>query len=271
MIRKNYKLNILNYTTIIMKLTKQFTIIIMYVSFVMGGVSLIMLFDFSADLYSINDTSIILRLVLAVVLGGIIGFERGRAGRPAGLRTHILVCLGAVLAMMTNQYIFETYNVSDPTRMAAQVISGIGFLGAGTILVTGRHQVKGLTTAAGLWATACMGLAIGIGFYKAAIAACIMITFATVVLHRFDNYLVSKSRSMDLYVEFSNKFPITKVLEEIKNFDVEIETIEIVKPTYGNNAYLAAIMTIKLKKKNVRVDVITEICGLEGVDFAEEI
>ena len=229
------------------------------------------MFDFSTDLYAINDSSIILRLVLAVVLGGIIGFERGRSGRPAGLRTHILVCLGAVLAMMTNQYIFEEFGVSDPTRMAAQVISGIGFLGAGTILVTGRHQVKGLTTAAGLWATACMGLAIGIGFYKAAVAACLMITFATVVLHRFDNFLVSKSKIMDLYIEFSNTIPFTTVLDTLKGLQVKIETIEIVKPTYGANAQIAAIMTIKLKQKRVRVDVIAKICSLEGVDFAEEI
>ena len=229
------------------------------------------MFDFQADLYSINDSSIILRLLFAVVLGGIIGFERGRSGRPAGLRTHILVCLGAALAMMTNQYIYEEFGVSDPTRMAAQVISGIGFLGAGTILVTGRHQVKGLTTAAGLWATACMGLAIGIGFYKAAIAACIMITFATVVLRRIDNFLVSKSRIMDLYIEFSNTVPFTTVLDTLKGLQVNIETIEIVKPTYGANAQVAAIMTIKLKQKKVRVDVIAKICSLEGVEFAEEI
>ncbi len=229
------------------------------------------MFDFQTDLSSINDTSIIVRLVLAVVLGGIIGFERGRSGRPAGLRTHILVCLGAVLAMMTNQFVYEEFGVSDPTRLAAQVISGIGFLGAGTILVTGRHQVKGLTTAAGLWATACMGLAIGIGFYKAAIAACAMITFATVVLHRFDNFLLSKSRIMDLYIEFSNAVPFTTVLDTLKDLQVSIETIEIVKPTYGANAQIAAIMTIKLKQKKVRVDVIAKICSLEGIEFAEEI
>lgn len=226
--------------------------------------------DLQMDLYSINDSSIILRLVLALVLGGVIGFERGRSGRPAGLRTHILVCLGAVLAMMTNQYIYEEFGVSDPARMGAQVISGIGFLGAGTILVTGRHQVKGLTTAAGLWATACMGLAIGIGFYKAAIAACVMITFATFVLHRFDNFLLSKSRIMDVYIEFSNTMPITTVLDAFKSLQVSIETIEIMKPTYGANAQLAAIINIRLKQKGARVDVIAKICSLEGVEFAEE-
>jgi len=229
------------------------------------------MFDFSTDLNSINDTTVIIRLLLAVVLGGIIGFERGRAGRPAGLRTHILVCLGSTLAIMTNQYVFQEYGVSDPTRMAAQVISGIGFLGAGTIIVTGRHQVKGLTTAAGLWATACMGLAIGIGFYKAAILGCFLIAFATMVLHRLDNYILSKSKILDIYVEFNKSASITSILDAMKLHDVHIDSIEMVKPTYDTSATVAAIMTLRLKQKKFRLDVITTICSLDGVSFAEEI
>lgn len=229
------------------------------------------MFDFSTDLNSINDTSIMLRLVLAVVLGGAIGFERGRSGRPAGLRTHILVCLGSALAIMTNQYIFEIFEIGDPTRMAAQVISGIGFLGAGTIIVTGRHQVKGLTTAAGLWATACMGLAIGIGFYKAAIATCVLIVFTTVVLHRLDNYMLSKSKVIDVYVEFNASASITAVLEALKALVVHIDSIEMVKPAYGATANIAAIMTLRLREKRVRMEIVAKVCALEGVEFAEEI
>lgn len=229
------------------------------------------MFDFSTDLYSINDTTILLRMALAVILGGVIGYERGRSGRPAGFRTHILVCIGSALAMMTNQYIFETYGVSDPTRMGAQVISGIGFLGAGTILVTGRHQVKGLTTAAGLWATACMGLAIGIGFYKAAILGCVMITFATVVLHRFDNFLLSKSKVIDIYIEFSKTVRVTVVMDALKSLKIEIDSIELVKPSYTESAQMGAIMSIRLKEKNLKVDVISRISNLEGVEFVEEI
>ena len=229
------------------------------------------MFDFSTDLSSINDTTILFRLSLAVLLGGLIGFERGRAGRPAGLRTHILVCLGSTLAIMTNQYIFEKYGVSDPSRMAGQVISGIGFLGAGTIIVTGRHQVKGLTTAAGLWATACMGLAIGIGFYKAAIVSCVFIAFATVVLHRLDNIMLSKSKVLDIYIEINKTASITSVLDTVKSYMVHIESIEMVKPTYDSNAAIAAIMTLRLKQKRVRLDVLAKICAIEGVSFAEEI
>ena len=100
--------------------------------------------------------TVLLRIALSALCGGMVGLERGRKGRPAGFRTHILVCLGAALAMMTNQYIAESFSTGDPARLGAQVISGIGFLGAGTIIVTGQRQVKGLTTAAGLWASACV-------------------------------------------------------------------------------------------------------------------
>ncbi|MDF2537089.1 MAG: MgtC/SapB transporter [Herbinix sp.] len=229
------------------------------------------MFDFFDNITTINDTTVVLRLSLAVILGGAIGLERGRAGRPAGLRTHILVCLGSTLAIMTNQYAFQEFNIGDPTRMAAQVISGIGFLGAGTIIVTGRHQVKGLTTAAGLWATACMGLAIGIGFYKAAIFSCILIAFTTIVLHRLDNFMLSKSKILDIYIEFGNSASITTILDAIKAYSIQIDSIEIVKPSYVSGATIAAIMTLHLKEKKMRLDVVAKICSLEGVEFAEEI
>ncbi|MBR2877984.1 MAG: MgtC/SapB family protein, partial [Clostridia bacterium] len=112
----------------------------------------------------------VLRLLLAVLLGGIIGFERAERGREAGLRTHIMVCLGACLVMLTSEYIVNSLGMStDVTRLGAQVISGIGFLGVGCI-ITGGDKIKGLTTAAGLWVTACIGLASGIGYYTAAVS-----------------------------------------------------------------------------------------------------
>ncbi len=229
------------------------------------------MFEFTNDMTTVNDTTIIIRLVLAILCGGVIGFERGRTGRPAGLRTHILVCLGSTMAILTNQYVYETFGVSDPTRLGAQVISGIGFLGAGTIIVTGRHQVKGLTTAAGLWATACMGLAIGIGFYKAAIFGCLLISFSTVVLHRLDNFMLSKSKVLDVYIEFGKTASITNVLENMKNNEVNIDSIEIVKPSYNSNSSTAAIMTLRLRQKKFRFEIITKINSIEGVEFVEEI
>lgn len=113
--------------------------------------------------------AILLKIVISLLLGGALGYERGMKNRPAGFRTYMLVCLGSAMVMMTNQFIFQYYDGGDIVRMGAQVISGIGFLGAGTIMVTGRQQIRGITTAAGLWAAACCGLAIGIGFYEGAV------------------------------------------------------------------------------------------------------
>ena len=113
-------------------------------------------------LREVTYLAVVLRIFVAVIFGGIIGLERGMKNRPAGLRTYMLVCVGACLVMLTNQYIYQVFGTGDPVRMGAHVVSGIGFLGAGTIIVTRRSQIKGLTTAAGLWASACIGLALGI-------------------------------------------------------------------------------------------------------------
>lgn len=111
-----------------------------------------------------------IRILAAVLFGGILGIERGMKNRPAGLRTYMLVCIGACVVMLVNQYVYQVYHTGDPVRMGAQVISGIGFLGAGTIVVTPHNQIRGLTTAAGLWAAACVGLALGLGLYEIALA-----------------------------------------------------------------------------------------------------
>lgn len=130
--------------------------------------------------------SIIIRLLEACLLGGIIGFEREHLHRPAGFRTHILVCVGSALVMITSEFIFHKFSPSvnaDPARLGAQVISGIGFLGAGTIIKEGIN-VKGLTTAASLWAVSCVGIAIGIGFYSGAFIATIIIFLTLVVIRK---------------------------------------------------------------------------------------
>lgn len=121
-----------------------------------------------------NFLTVLLRLFLAFLFGGCVGMERERRGRTAGLRTHILVCLGACLTILCGVYIVEATGLdSDPLRIGAQVISGIGFLGAGTIMMTRQNHIKGLTTAAGLWTTAAIGLALGCGFYEGALVTLI--------------------------------------------------------------------------------------------------
>ena len=127
-------------------------------------------------LRDVTVQSVVLRLVLAVVCGGAIGIERAFKRRPAGFRTHILICLGAAMTTLTSQYLYlNMHYYTDMARLGAQVVAGIGFLGAGTIIVTRRQRVKGLTTAAGLWASAIIGLALGGGFYGGGILTTLMI------------------------------------------------------------------------------------------------
>lgn len=222
-------------------------------------------------LEELNIFSLLLRMFIAVLCGGIVGMERGKKGRPAGFRTHILVCLGACLAMLTNQYIVDTFNVADPARLGAQVISGIGFLGAGTIIVTGRHQVKGLTTAAGLWASACMGLAVGIGFYEAAVLACLMIVFVSTLLHRVDHHMISHSKVMDLYVEFGQVNDLSTFMTQLKPFGLRVMELEMTKVSATSDAGVAAIMTLKSDEKKDHSDVLALISQIQGVKFVEGI
>ena len=145
----------------------------------------------------ISIWSIMVRFILAFLCSGLIGMERARRRHAAGFRTYILVCIGSMIAIFTNQYIFEVYGTGDVGRLGAQVISGIGFLGAGTILVTSRSQIKGLTTAAGLWVSACIGLAIGIGFYTVAIIGTIFALIAFVALPKLEKILTKGSNTIE--------------------------------------------------------------------------
>ena len=174
----------------------------------------------------ISFYSCVIRTILAIVVGGILGWERGRRNRPAGFRTHMLVCLGATIVMMTNQYVFQTLNIGDPVRMGAQVISGIGFLGAGTIIITGRNQIKGLTTAAGLWTATCIGLAIGIGFYEGAIVGATASVCIVALFHRLDIMLKSQSLGTYLYVELMPEFTVGGFLEFSREIGLVISDIQ---------------------------------------------
>ena len=157
------------------------------------------------ELREVTYLAVLLRIVVAAVLGGLMGLERGLKNRAAGLRTYMLVCVGACLIMLTNQFIYQTYSVGDPVRMGAQVISGIGFLGAGTIIVTRRSQVKGLTTAAGLWTAAGVGLALGIGFYEGAIIGFITVLGVMTLMQFMDNKMRNSTKSFEFYVELDSK------------------------------------------------------------------
>jgi len=215
--------------------------------------------------------TIFIRLSLAMICGGILGMERGKKNRPAGFRTYMLVCVGATLVMLTNQYLCELYGTGDPARLGAQVISGIGFLGAGTIIVTGRNRVKGLTTAAGLWADACLGLAIGVGFYSAAIIGGALILLAMSVLHRLDDRMVANARNVDLYMEFQKMSDLGAFMAKIKEFGMKISEIEMTKSNGTEDIGVAVLITLKLEKKKPHTEIIELLSQIEGVRYLEEI
>jgi len=138
-------------------------------------------------LHEFNYATIAIRLVLAVLAGGIIGHERGKHGSAAGLRTHILVCIGSAMSSLTGYYVFHTLGIEgDVLRLSAQVVSGIGFLGAGMIIVKNSNIVTGLTTAAGMWATSAIGIALGFGFYSGAAIATVLCFFTAAFLSVFE-------------------------------------------------------------------------------------
>lgn len=222
-------------------------------------------------LREINTASIIIRLTLAVIFSGIIGLERGRKRRPAGLRTHILVCVGSTVVMITSQYMTDILgNTGDIARLGAQVISGIGFLGAGTIIIDGKNKVKGLTTAAGLWACACMGLAIGIGFYEGAIITCIFLLGVMTGLHKLDLYLQGNSKVIDIYAEFDNISAVTDFISNIKETGARVSDIEM-KKSKESGGGVGVIMTLKLLEKCDHTEYLINLHKSKGIQFVEEI
>jgi putative Mg2+ transporter-C (MgtC) family protein len=222
-------------------------------------------------LREVNLISIAVRIAFAFLVGGIVGFERGKKGRAAGFRTHILVCVGSCLATLTGQYIISVLEMSgDPARLGAQVISGIGFLGAGTIITTGKNHVRGLTTAAGLWSTAAIGLAIGIGFYEAAIVGSIAIVFTIVILHKFDYFIFAKTADIDVYIEIDDIGNLKNILNSIKELEYDMHNINITPPKSGVGQHVGIEGIISSKKKWNKSEVITLIGTVPGIVFITE-
>ncbi|WP_455583043.1 MgtC/SapB family protein [Dysosmobacter sp.] len=234
-------------------------------------------------LRQMNLTSVLLRLLLAMLFGGLIGLERERKRRPAGFRTYMLVCLGAALTMLLSQY--EYYMVThewaqlasevgirtDVSRFGAQVINGIGFLGAGTIIVTGRQEVKGLTTAAGLWASACMGLAIGAGFYECVLLGFLLIFLSIRLLPYIENAIVENARNMNIYVEFQSLDDVGDIINRIKAQDVQIYEVDIERGREEKLLHPSAVFTIRLRQKQAHTRVLAAISELESVYTIDEI
>lgn len=231
---------------------------------------------FFDNLRHLSMLSIFFRFWLALFCGSLIGYERGKRKHAAGFRTHIIVCMGAASVMMINQYTIQYFNTaSDPARMGAQVISGIGFLGAGTIMVTGAQgdqRIKGLTTAAGLWASACMGLAIGIGFYEAALIMCAFLFLVIVTLNQLDMHYFKNTSHLRLYMEYHPSTEFSAILKTFQKLDWQVVNLEYLSEGSQCNSTKVMIYFQHCGRNDTENDLLLEnIRTLEGVVCAEPI
>ncbi len=223
------------------------------------------------DLYfqELDTAAILVRVGLAMVLGGLLGLERTRKRRAAGLRTYILVCVSSAIVMMTAQFMLARFTNTDPARLGAQVISGIGFLGAGTIIVTGVKQIRGLTTAAGLWAAACIGLAVGIGFYSGAVIVCAAVFIVMTALEWVQARWVSRLKRIRLYIVFESIGNIGDFLVLADQSNIRVTDFETVTPEAGTG--VGAVFMLCFKEKKTHAEIIGMLRHCAGLKLVEEI
>ncbi len=228
-----------------------------------------------------NTESIFFRLTMAMLLGGLIGLERGRMRRPAGFRTYLLVCLGAALTMILSQYVqfmIETrwpdMNGGAPvdmSRLGAQVISGIGFLGAGTMIITRRQHVKGLTTAAGLWTSGCMGLAIGAGFYELVFLAFILIFVTMRLLTNLEVYMLKSARHIHIYTELDHLSNIGELLTCLKDQGIQILDVDLKRGRPDHGELPNAIFHLRMDQRQEHSQILSTIAKLDCIVLVEEL
>ena len=231
-----------------------------------------------------NISSVFLRLTLAVLCGGLIGINREHKRRPAGFRTYMLVCLGAALTGVVSQYLWVMINTEwaqvsgllnktvDVSRIGSMAIGGVGFLGAGTILVTEQWEVKGLTTAAGLWASACLGLAIGAGFYEGALMGFLAIFLSIKVLPWIEETILAHSRNMNLYVELTDMERMTDFIALLHEKHIQIYDMELDRQRGRRRGDRGGmIFYLRLPKSQSHPKLVTELSCCPDVHTIDEI
>ena len=210
-------------------------------------------------LREVTPLAVLLRIVVSFILGGMLGMERGLKQRPAGLRTYMLVCVGACLIMLTNQYAVQASGAGELVRMGAQVVSGIGFLGAGTIIVTKHSQIKGLTTAAGLWAAAAVGLATGIGFYEAAVVGAAVIFITLSVLSNLDDRMHRKTDHFEVYLELPPAVSLGMLMDAMSTKGITVDDVQLdARQAFsdGSRSFLLMLTTRKRYDRPALLDMI---------------
>ena len=210
--------------------------------------------------------AVALRMFLAVACGGTIGLERTFRRRPAGMRTHMLICLGACMTTLTSQYLLLYMNYyTDMARLGAQVVAGIGFIGAGTILVTRHQKVKGLTTAAGLWTAAIVGLSLGAGFYEGGLCVTVLVLLAESLFSRLERLILRKSPELNLYIHYTGEHTMERILTYLRDKDIKVLSMQITRQKESANHTPTVIFLLRLHRKIRPKEFLAELQKLEGV------
>lgn len=213
-----------------------------------------------------------IKMLLAVLCGGLIGIEREYKRRPAGFRTHILICLGSAMMTMTSQFLsLEMKYATDMARLGAQVVAGIGFIGAGTIIVTRYQRVKGLTTAAGLWASAIVGLAIGAGFYEGGLFATALIFLAETLFSKLEYYIMRHTPEINLYMQYTDRGCLEEVLRLLQKKNIRVLNMEITRSPGSEQPNAYVVFFLRLEKRYNVDSILLEIRSIKGVLSVEEI
>jgi putative Mg2+ transporter-C (MgtC) family protein len=223
------------------------------------------------DFSTISFGAIVFRLVLAACVGAVLGAERATKSHAAGLRTYTLVSVASTVCILVNLMLFQK---ADTARIPASVLTGIGFIGAGTIVTTSRHKVRGLTTAAALWASACIGLAIGAGIYTVGLIATILTVLAVMFMQKFESKLQKNVRMFDIHVELMSRPDLKKLLDYLRSVNVDIKSIDY-DQAYANSGlsvYTLAIFSKGSRKEFIReLDLIDMVNQLEYVNYCESV
>ena len=236
-----------------------------------------------AQLRELSFCSMCLRVFLAMALGGLLGYDREKSYHPAGFRTYMLVAMAAAATAMLSQYLdvmLDTFwrdalavvgRRTDVVRLGARVVSGIGFLGTGTILITERKEVSGLTTASCLWAAACMGLAIGAGFYEGVIIGFIIIYGALRLLPPLEKAILAKSIRMNIFMELDSVKDLYLVSSYLKELGIYIYDVEMGNKEKLNGAFVTGLFSLKLPKREKHTELLAKLATLPGVAAIEEV
>lgn len=221
------------------------------------------------DFRDISLLSICIRIFLAVICAGVIGLEREYRRQPAGFRTHMLICLGAAITIMTSQHIIVNMGLyTDMGRLGAQVVAGIGFIGTGAIVKT-KGKIRGITTAAGLWVSAIIGLTIGIGFYEAAFAGTVLVLIAEALLPRMERYITSEMPEINLYVEYKTSDCYIEILNYFRIRNFKVLDCEVVRAKSNEKHNACVIFMIRLNKGYTQELVKAEMQTILGIELCE--